>query len=119
MQSTEFYRQILGIEAPWKIVSVDLDMEAKRVVIRAEVDRTTKWYHPDTRLPASLHKWAERTWRHLDTCQFETLIIADVPSVKHKDGSIEEIARHRAVVTSWAGPVWLPKTVSWPARRCS
>jgi len=97
MQSTEFYRQILGIEKPWKIISVDLDMEAKRVVIRAEVDRATKWYHPDTKLAASLHKWAERTWRHLDTCQFETLISASVPSVKYQDGSIEEIA------VPWAG----------------
>lgn len=97
MQSTEFYQQILGISSPWKIVKVELDMEAKRVVIRTEVDRKTKWYHPDTQLPASLHKWTERTWRHLDTCQFETLIIADVPSVKHKDGSIEEIA------VPWAG----------------
>jgi len=97
MQSTEFYRQILGIASPWTIVSVKLDMEAKRVVIRTEVDRKTKWFHPDTKLPAALHKWAERSWRHLDTCQFETVIMANVPSVKHKDGSIEEIA------VPWAG----------------
>jgi len=92
MQSTEFYRQILGIASPWKIVSVDLDMGAKRVHIRAEVIRTTKWGHPETKLAASLHKWTERTWRHLDTCQFETFITANVPSVKHRDGSIEEVA---------------------------
>ena len=92
VKSTDFYRQILGISSPWKIVNVELDMEAKRVVIRAEVDRTTKWGHPDTKHAASLHKWAERTWRHLDTCQFETVIKANVPSVKHRDGSIEEIA---------------------------
>ncbi len=35
---------------------------------------------------------AERTWRHLDTCQFETVIKANVPSVKHRDGRIEEVA---------------------------
>ena len=92
MESTNFYSQILGISSPWKIVSVKLDMEAKRVEIRAEVDRKTKWAHPETKLAASLHKWTERTWRHLDTCQFETRIIASVPSVKHQDGSIEEIA---------------------------
>ncbi|CAN5819682.1 ISL3 family transposase [soil metagenome] len=97
MQSTDFYRQILGIEAPWKIVSVELNMEAKRVVIRAEVERKTKWGHPQTKCPASLHKWTERSWRHLDTCQFETFITANVPSVKHEDGSIEEIA------VPWAG----------------
>jgi len=92
MDSTSFYSQILGITSPWKIVNVELDMEAKRVVIRAEVNPKTKWGHPETKLAASLHKWTERTWRHLDTCQFETLITANVPSVKHQDGSIEEIA---------------------------
>ena len=92
MDSTSFYSQILGITSPWKIVNVELDMVAKRVVIRVEVDRKIKWGHPETKLAASLHKWTERTWRHLDTCQFETLITANVPSVKHQDGSIEEIA---------------------------
>jgi transposase len=92
MTSTSFYSQILGIATPWKIVSVEIDMEGKRVVIRAEVDRKTKWGHPETKQAASLHKWTERTWRHLDTCQFETVITANVPSVKHQDGSIEEIA---------------------------
>ena len=100
MQSTDFHQQILGISSPWKIVNVDLDIDAKRVVIRTEVDRKTKWYHPDTKLQASLHKWTERAWRHLDTCQFETLIIAEVPSVKHKDGSIEEIEE---IAVPWAG----------------
>ena len=42
VKSTDFYRQILGISSPWKIVNVELDMEAKRFVIRVEVDRTTK-----------------------------------------------------------------------------
>jgi transposase len=92
MKSTEFYEHILGLESPWKIVNVDLDMVAKRVVIRVEVDRKTKWFHPDTKLPAALHKWTERSWRHLDTCQFETLITGLIPSVKYQDGSIEEIA---------------------------
>lgn len=71
---------------------VDLDMAASRVVVRVEVDRTTKWFHPETREAATLHKWSERRWRHLDTCQFETIIVADVPSVKYRDGTIEEVA---------------------------
>ena len=42
VKSTDFYRQILGISSPWKIVSVELDMEAKRVVITTEADRTNR-----------------------------------------------------------------------------
>jgi hypothetical protein len=36
---------------------MELDMEAKRVVITAEVDRTTRWGHPETIQPPSLHMW--------------------------------------------------------------
>lgn len=92
MTNTEFYRHILGLESPWGVSNVDLDMTANRVVIRLEIDRTTKWFHPETREPAILHKWTERRWRHLDTCQFETIIEASVPSVKYRDGKIEEVA---------------------------
>ena len=92
MTNTEFYRHILGLESPWGVSNVDLDMTANRVVIRLEIDRTTKWFHPETREPARLHKWTERRWRHLDTCQFETIIEASVPSVKYRDGKIEEVA---------------------------
>lgn len=56
VKSTDFYRQILGISAPWKIVNVELNMEAKRVVITAEVGRATNWAHPETKQAASLHK---------------------------------------------------------------
>ena len=92
MTSTEFYRHILGLESPWSVSKVDLDMTANRVVVRVEIDRTTKWFHPETQEPATLHKWTERKWRHLDTCQFETIIEANVPSVKYRDGKIEEVA---------------------------
>jgi transposase len=92
MKSTDFYCQILGLKSPWSVSDVDLDMASSRVVIRVEIDRSTKWFHPETLEPATLHKWTERRWRHLDTCQFETIIEASVPSVKYRDGSIEEIA---------------------------
>jgi transposase len=68
------------------------DMEGRRVMLRVEVCRVTEWAHPETRLAASLHKWTERSWRHLDACQFETVIKARVSSINHADGSIEEVA---------------------------
>jgi len=87
-----FYQQILGLGSPWKVVKVDLDMEAKRVVIRVEIKEGTRWGDPETKGAAHVHKWTERTWRHLDTCQFETLIVAKVPSVKCADGRVVEVA---------------------------
>jgi hypothetical protein len=114
MQRTDFNRQILGL-SPWSVGKVDLDMTANRMVVRVEIDRATKWFHPDTHEPATLHKWTERKWRHLDTCQFETIIEANVPSVKYRDGKIDEVAGNfqghflrqgTSVCRQEAGSIW-------------
>jgi hypothetical protein len=42
LKNDDFYRQILGISALWKMVKVALGMEAKRRVTTAEVDWATK-----------------------------------------------------------------------------
>lgn len=91
MKDTELYQQILGITAPWKVAEVLLEMEFKRVTVRVEVQAGTKWGDPETGAAAHLHKWTERKWRHLDTCQFETIIKASVPSVIYPDGKVEEV----------------------------
>lgn len=67
-------------------------MDARQVTVQVEVEAKTKWADPQTGLAAHLHKWAERKWRHLDTCQFETIIEPRVPFVRHADGRVEEVA---------------------------
>ena len=37
MKDTDFYQQILGLVAPWKVAEVRLEMEARRVTVRAAV----------------------------------------------------------------------------------
>ena len=32
------------------------------------------------------NRWQERTWRHLDTCQFQTIVTARVPRLLLKNG---------------------------------
>ena len=43
-----------------------------------------------------LHGFVRRRWRHLDSCQFRTVVEADVPRVRFADGHTEEVA------VSWA-----------------
>ena len=40
---------------------------------------------------AHINGWTEGQWRHLDTCQFETIIKARVPQLKYGDGTVEEL----------------------------
>jgi transposase len=76
----DHYRQLLGLDADWTVLEVDLDLEAGRVRIILDWDRSRdgpcgecgqRSVFYDTR--------PEREWRHLDTMQYETVIVAEPP----------------------------------------
>lgn len=83
MESTELYQQILGITAPWFVESVEIDhQQTKITVVLAHATAPGLFRCPkcDAIAPVYDHHKA-RTWRHLDTCQFETFLTAQVPRV--------------------------------------
>lgn len=81
MDATELYQQILGIRAPWYVDSEELDHQAAKVTVELE-HRAEGFACPKCGAAVSVYDHAEaRTWRHLDTCQFETLLTARVPRV--------------------------------------
>lgn len=75
----ELYTQSLGVTAPWKVTKVKMLGREHRVEVYVECEEGTVWTNPETRERAHVHGWKERKWRHLDTCEFETVIIAKVP----------------------------------------
>jgi len=73
------YRMLLGLDDAWLVKSVDLSMESKRVVISLE-HRGGRLTCPDCGVSCTRADTApERTWRHLDTMQFETILQARTP----------------------------------------
>ena len=63
------------------------------------------WADPtDATKRAHINGWTERRWRHLDTCQFETLIKARVPQLKYADGTVEELVVPWASATAASPP---------------
>lgn len=80
MRDIELYRTILGLQAPWTVVTVDLDVKGQQVVVR--VDAGPGPYRcPECQEAAPGYDRRPRRWRHLDTCQFTTVIEADVPRI--------------------------------------
>ena len=76
---TAHYALLLGLNDAWKVSEVKLQMEANRVEIRLEHTGRTL-VCPECGAACSRHDLApERTWRHLDTMQFETVLTARVP----------------------------------------
>jgi transposase len=80
MQDRELYRRILGIEAPWGVERVELKLEKGEVHIYLEHAQDVTWLCPECSVPSPLHDHqAERCWRHLDTCQYQTILHANPP----------------------------------------
>ena len=83
MQDKELYQQILGLSSPWTVSEVQLDQQAQEVRVHVDHPRGAKFCCPECGSELSCHDHAEeRRWRHLDSCQFKTVLIARTPRVK-------------------------------------
>lgn len=83
MKDTELYQHLLGLSSPWYVERVDLDVKAQRVSVYAVHRKDATFGCPECGAPSPLHDHdEERSWRHLDSCQFETHLRARVPRVR-------------------------------------
>jgi len=97
MDEKDLFTQALGVQAPWEIKEVRMDLEAGRVEVEVECSQTV-WADPETKQRLHIHGYEKRRWRHLDTMQFETIIVAKVPRLKYPDGRTELLP------VAWAEP---------------
>jgi transposase len=80
MQDLQLYQQILGLVTPWKVQAVELKVKEQEVLVRVACEPTV-WGCPQCQQRMHIHDYQERRWRHLDSCQFKTILIAQVPRV--------------------------------------
>lgn len=85
MEDTEFFQKALGLSEPWEVKAVKMDVMGRRVEVEVGCQEGAEWMEGGKKLP--IHGYERRTWRHLDTMQFETVIVAQVPRLKQPDGS--------------------------------
>ncbi len=81
MRDRELYQKILGIEPPWEVVAVELDMKAGEVRVHV-ANAEAKLPCPRCRQLCSRYDTRPRRWRHLDTCQYPTILVTDVPRIE-------------------------------------
>lgn len=99
MRDTDLYRHLLGLETPWSVARVELDVTGQRVDVWVEHPRGHKWPCPECGQEGPLHDHAEeRIWRHLDSCQFQTFLHARPPRMNCSQHGI------RQVRLPWAEP---------------
>jgi len=81
MNDTHLYEEILGLKDPWYVAAVRLEVAKGEVEIEVRY-RDTEWACSVCRNRMHIHEYRERRWRHLDSCQFKTIIVCQVPRVQ-------------------------------------
>ncbi len=115
MDDKALYAAILGITAPWKVETVDLQLEAGEVHVWVALPPKTRWVCPVCEERAPIHDHKERAWRHLDTCQYRTILHARIPRLDCATHGIKQLevpwaeagsrftALFEALVIDWLG----------------
>jgi transposase len=93
MQDRTLYARLLGIEDPWRVTDVRLRLEeAQEVVVSVELAPGATLYCPKCEGRGSRYDSRERRWRHLDTMQYRTILVADVPRVRCDQHGVVQMA---------------------------
>ena len=93
MQDKELYQTILGLDTPWQVADVDLDLKEGEIRVSVEHPRGVKFDCPECGCSlACFDHGEERRWRHLDSCQFKTILVAKVPRVKCLEHGVKTVS---------------------------
>lgn len=92
MRDVDLYRQILGLPEPWSVTDVNLNLQDSRVEVLVSHPEGLRWACPRCGRELAVHDHAsERSWRHLDTCQLQTVLRARVPRVRCPEHGVLQV----------------------------
>jgi transposase len=93
------YALLLGIGSPWEVKTVELKLAERKVEIELGWQWGSAAQCPECGCQCSIHDSApERTWRHLDTMQFVTVLRARTPRANCPEHGV------KTMTVPWAAP---------------
>jgi transposase len=98
MRDVDLYAQILGLSAPWEVTAVDLDRAAGQLVVKVSLMADAVLTCPRCGQASPGYDRRLRRWRHLDTCQYVTILEAEVPRLSCPEHGVVTAA------VPWAEP---------------
>jgi transposase len=110
MKDTDLYQKLLGLEAPWSVESVDLNLSDGRVDVWVGHPANQTWPCANCgKVLACRDHGDSRAWRHLDSCQFKTFLHARIPRVECPEHGVLQVdvpwasarARFTALMERW------------------
>lgn len=114
MEDRELYRRILGIETPWYIESVDLQPALGEVHVYLAHQDLTSWACAECGAACPLHDHQpERKWRHLDTCQYQTILHAEPPRSRCQQHGVKVVKLPWAETSSRFTALFEALAIAW------
>jgi transposase len=98
VRDRDLYAKILGLPDPWVVAAVELDTAGRSVLVTLSWRDGAALSCPECGRTCPGYDTQPRRWRHLDTCQFQTILEADVPRASCPEHGV------RQVRVPWAEP---------------
>lgn len=92
MRDTQLYSQLLGLQRPWRVRGVKLDPERETVEVRVGLKAGARLRCPVCGKRCGVKDRRERRWRHLDTCQYQTVIVAPLPRTDCEECGVKTVS---------------------------
>ena len=87
----DFYQYLLKIGGPWKVLKITRKDETEEVTVEVGIKSKHELQCPVCGIKAKRYDFRIRRWRHLDSCEYHTLIEAKVPRVKCTEHGIKQV----------------------------
>lgn len=91
MRDKDLYAKILGISPPWQVQDVNLQLDDGEVHVFITTADKTVLRCSKCDKPCPRYDSRQRRWRHLDTCQYRTILVADLPRVECPEHGVVQV----------------------------
>ena len=104
MHDLDLFQRALGLEEPWEVVDVKFDAGARRLDLRIDFPKGSRFACPEcSAAGCKVHDTEPHTWRHLNFFQHEAYLTARVPRVICAEHGVKQVqvpwARERSDFT--------------------
>lgn len=92
MHDVDLFQRALGLQPPWGVVDVEFDAEEKRLDLRIDFAKGSKFPCPEcARAECPVHDTEIQMWRHLDFFQHQAYLQARVPRVRCPEHGVKRV----------------------------
>jgi len=93
MNTNEIFTLGLGLQHPWKLENVRLQMDGDKKILVIDVgfQRGYTFSDPASGAPCRVHDTVGRSWRHLNFFQHECYLRCTVPRIRTTEGKVRQV----------------------------